>query len=470
MTKKFNLAELLNQRSREMEQAEGQEQEQQETKIYGEQTEAEEGKLMMIDVYDLIPSKSNFYHVDDSLKRSIELVGVLQPLLVKKPENGKYRVIAGHRRRLAVLALMNEGKEERRFVPCVYKKEDLRDRLAIVMANRFREKTDWEKMMEAVEAEELAKELKTQYKLEGRTREVLSELLGVTEAQLGRYKSIYNNLIPALMAEFKAGNINISVAVELCGMSEEWQRTAAEKLEENKTLSLPEVKELKRREEETKGVPGQMSFTGEEQQNEQKAGQTEEIEEEDEETAAESEEKTHESECPGYEPKEEYVDPHPEEVISLCYSCTEYETCHEKKNTVTSCNAYNNRREAQKTPEQRYNEEQDKIDRETQKKLREREQERKMEQLPSQREQEVKTHEVKLASMSYDDVASGKRTFELRKNDRGYKVGDILHMLEFKNGKHTGRTIKADIVYMLEEYTGLVEDYCILGIKVTAFD
>lgn len=470
MTKKFNLAELLNQRSREMEQAEGQEQEQQETKIYGEQTEAEEEKLMMIDVYDLIPSKSNFYHVDDSLKRSIELVGVLQPLLVKKPENGKYRVIAGHRRRLAVLALMNEGKEERRFVPCVYKKEDLRDRLAIVMANRFREKTDWEKMMEAVEAEELAKELKTQYKLEGRTREVLSELLGVTEAQLGRYKSIYNNIIPALMAEFKAGNINISVAVELCGMSEEWQRTAAEKLEENKTLSLPEVKELKRREEETKGVPGQMSFTGEERQNEQKAGQTEEIAEEDEETAAESEEKTHESECTGYEPKEEYVDPHPEEVISLCYSCTEYETCHEKKSTVTSCNAYNNRREAQKTPEQRYNEEQDKIDRETQKKLREREQERKMEQLPSQREQEVKTHEVKLASMSYDDVASGKRTFELRKNDRGYKVGDILHMLEFKNGKHTGRTIKADIVYMLEEYTGLVEDYCILGIKVTAFD
>lgn len=470
MTKKFNLAELLNQRSREMEQAEGQEQEQQETKIYGEQTEAEEEKLMMIDVYDLIPSKSNFYHVDDSLKRSIELVGVLQPLLVKKPENGKYRVIAGHRRRLAVLALMNEGKEERRFVPCVYKKEDLRDRLAIVMANRFREKTDWEKMMEAVEAEELAKELKTQYKLEGRTREVLSELLGVTEAQLGRYKSIYNNLIPALMAEFKAGNINISVAVELCGMSEEWQRTAAEKLEENKTLSLPEVKELKRREEETKGVPGQMSFTGEERQNEQKAGQTEEIAEEDEETAAESEEKTHESECPGYEPKEEYIDPHPEEVISLCYSCTEYETCHEKKSTVTSCNAYNNRREAQKTPEQRYNEEQDKIDRETQKKLREREQERKMEKLPSQREQEVKTHEVKLASMSYDDVASGKRTFELRKNDRGYKVGDILHMLEFKNGKHTGRTIKADIVYMLEEYTGLVEDYCILGIKVTAFD
>ena len=28
-------------------------------------------------------------------------------------------------------------------------------------------------------------------------------------------------------------------------------------------------------------------------------------------------------------------------------------------------------------------------------------------------------------------------------------------MLEFKDGKHTGRTIDADIIYMLEDYTGL---------------
>ena len=41
--------------------------------------------------------------------------------------------------------LMEEGKENRRYVPCVFKKEDVRDRLAIILANRFRDKTDWEK-------------------------------------------------------------------------------------------------------------------------------------------------------------------------------------------------------------------------------------------------------------------------------------------------------------------------------------
>ena len=48
-------------------------------------------------------------------------------------------------------------------------------------------------------------------------------------------------------------------------------------------------------------------------------------------------------------------------------------------------------------------------------------------------------------------------------------MGDSLKMLEFDEGKHTGRTIDADIIYMLEDYTGLEEGYCILGIDVTEY-
>ena len=76
---KFNLTELLNQRS--MEQAGAAE----ETKKAGQQ-EARENEIVMVGIEGLVPSKDNFYHVDADLKRSIELVGVLQPLLVNKPE------------------------------------------------------------------------------------------------------------------------------------------------------------------------------------------------------------------------------------------------------------------------------------------------------------------------------------------------------------------------------------------------
>ncbi len=68
--------------------------------------------------------------------------------------------------------------------------------------------------------------------------------------------------------------------------------------------------------------------------------------------------------------------------------------------------------------------------------------------------------------MYFGDVESGKKSFELRKNDRNYKVGDFLNMHEYSDGKDTGRSIGAEIVYMIEDYNGLEEGYCILGIKV----
>lgn len=443
MAGKFNLTELLNQRSKEKEA----EQE------AGKQEEKME--IEYVDVYDLIPSKENFYHVDERLKKNIEIMGLLQPILVKRPVGGKYEVIAGHRRRLALIALVEEGKEKFRQVPCVFKQESAVDRLALIMANGFRDKTDWEKMIETVETERLVLELKKENQIKGNTREMLAEVTGVTEAQLGRYKSIYNNLIPELLEAFKNDDIIISVAVELCGLPEEWQEKAAERVREGEKLSLADAKQMKRQEEESRQIPGQMDMDtcmnppedeekeDEEQQEEQKSGKSEET----------------------------YIDPQPEEITSLCYSCTNYETCHEKKATVRERNAYKNRKEEQKTEEERYSEEQAAIDRETERKLREMRQEEKMNHLPSDQAQpEEKVHEVKLAAMYYDDVKTGKKTFELRKNDRNYREGDKLHMLEFKDGRHTGRTISADIVYLLEEYTGLTEGYCILGIRVTAAD
>lgn len=450
---KFNLTDLLNSRSKELEGITGG---QQEESTAGQQDKAPQ-EIINIDVKDLIPSQDNFYHVDDELKRSIELVGVLQPLLVSKPENGKYKVIAGHRRRLAVLSLLEEGKEEMRFVPCVFKKEDVRDRLALIMANHFRDKTDWEKMMEAIQAEDLAKELKKEYSLNGRTREVLAEITGVTEAQLGRYKSIYNNLSSRLMKYFKENVINVSVAVELCGMSTEGQEKAADQVEEAGTLSLTEAREMKQQEEAGKEMPGQMSFT--EDILPGVTGKGEEERAEEEETPTEGTEEATEGEEDG----EEYEDPQPESVISLCYSCENYETCHEKKSTVTSCNAYVNREEARKTDEERYNEQQAEIDRETARKLKEQQQEEKMQNIPS--EAEKKVHEITLASSKYAEIANETLTFYLIKND-GFRVGETVIMQEYTAGRTTGREIVTEITYIWEDWTGLEDGYCIIGFSV----
>lgn len=117
----------------------------------------------------------------------------------------------------------------------------------------------------------------------------------------------------------------------------------------------------------------------------------------------------------------------------------------------------------EKTEEQKYEEEQAKIDRQTKKKLQEQEDEKKMETLPSEKPKPI--HQIRIGKSFFEDAASGIKPFTLRKNDRNYQVGDILEKMEFDEGRYTGRTVRQEVIYKLEDYTGLVDGYCILGVK-----
>lgn len=461
--KKFNLTELLNQRSKEV--AEPMQQ--------GQQSEAvtpQEGVSGTADIYDLIPSKGNFYSVEDvqDLKQSIELLGVLQPLLVTdEEEDGKRRIIAGHRRRLAVMQLVDEGKERFRRVPILIKPKEnaIIDRLALIMANRFREKTDWERMTEALETEKLVLELKGSMNIPGRTRDLLAEIIETSPAQVGRYKAIYNNIIPELMAEFKANRIVVSVIYEVSGLPEDYQQQAAEVFRENEVLTLSDIKQLKKNWEASQQIPGQMDISQMEEKQEA-AGTTEstagnETDGQQEETATEGAGEATEDAAGK---QSEYVDPQPEQITSLCYNCTHYEDCHDKTATVTSCNAYENRREAQKTDEERYNEEQAAIDRETQKKLREMQQEEKMQHLPSddRKEKSIRVSPEKMKAVAVDCT----RPYMILKND-DYREGDTVKLIEFADGRATGNTADMKIICMDDDTTSsaLEDGYCVIALK-----
>lgn len=458
--KKFNLTELLNQRSKETAEAAPQ----------GEKTAEiatpEEGVSSTADIYDLIPSKGNFYSVEDvqDLKQSIELLGVLQPLLVtEEEENGKRRIIAGHRRRLAVMQLVDEGKDRFRRVPILIKpkKNAILDRLALIMANRFREKTDWERMTEALETEKLVLELKDSMNIPGRTRDLLAEIIETSPAQIGRYKAIYNNLIPELMAEFKANRIVVSVIYEASGLPEDYQKQAAEIFRENEVLTLADVKQLKKNYEASQQIPRQMDIKQLQEQSEEPQTQENTT---DGETDEEQEETATERAGEATEQQPEYVDPQPESMTSLCYSCTHYEECHDKTATVTNCNAYENRREAQKTDEERYNEEQAAIDRETQKKLREMQQEEKMQHLPSdeRKEKTIRVSPDKMKAVAIDHT----RPYMILKND-DYREGDTVKLIEFAEGRATGNTADMKIICMDDDTTSsaLEEGYCVIALK-----
>ena len=220
---------------------------------------------------DLIPSKDNFYSTEDTekLKQSIKALGILQPLLIEE-RGGKDYILAGHSRRKCCLELIEEGLDRFRKVPCVYKpkielstaseEDEIIRKIIIIQSNTYREKTDWEKMTEALQMEELVKELREKTDLEGKTREIVSDLIGVSSTQIGRYHSISNNLSERLADAFRQNKLNISTAAELAGLNEKYQTKACELLENAGQLALNDAKLLKAQQEQERDIPGQLTI------------------------------------------------------------------------------------------------------------------------------------------------------------------------------------------------------------------
>jgi hypothetical protein len=85
-----------------------------------------------------------------------------------------------------------------------------------------------------------------------------------------------------------------------------------------------------------------------------------------------------------------------------------------------------------------------------------------------------KEHMLKTDPAVFQDVLDGSKTFEIRFNDRGYQVDDLIVLKEtkftgqqMKSGQplvYTGREIQKRISYVLSGY-GLQEDWVILGIQ-----
>lgn len=78
----------------------------------------------------------------------------------------------------------------------------------------------------------------------------------------------------------------------------------------------------------------------------------------------------------------------------------------------------------------------------------------------------MKVHNLKIKPQYFKDVVSGDKTFEVRKNDRDFKVGDVILLGEYENGRYTGITAYVKITYILDNPEYCKEGYVILGIKL----
>lgn len=76
-------------------------------------------------------------------------------------------------------------------------------------------------------------------------------------------------------------------------------------------------------------------------------------------------------------------------------------------------------------------------------------------------------HDLKLVQPFFNDVLTGKKKFEIRKNDRDFKIGDELILKEYipETESYTGEVLQMVITYILDDKNYCKAGYVILGIE-----
>ena len=76
-------------------------------------------------------------------------------------------------------------------------------------------------------------------------------------------------------------------------------------------------------------------------------------------------------------------------------------------------------------------------------------------------------HQLKTLPEYFEAVRKGDKTFELRENDRDFKVGDYLALNEWDGEKYTGRSQLVKVTYILDpnEVMTCEDGFAILGLN-----
>lgn len=77
-------------------------------------------------------------------------------------------------------------------------------------------------------------------------------------------------------------------------------------------------------------------------------------------------------------------------------------------------------------------------------------------------------HRLKIRPKYFAMQVDGTKRFEIRNNDRDFKVGDYLWLCEFVGGAYTGKSILVDVTCICTY--AQADDYVVLGTSAPLMD
>lgn len=218
----------------------------------GAKTAAPAGQKMqvvMLPAADIEPNPENsIYEIGDvsMLKADIAERGLRSPLEVLPAQNGKYMLLAGHRRWTACQALTAEGVTGFEVLPCVIHQSQGADDdlIALITSNATaRELTDGERLRQYIALKQALERKKAAGSLGGRVRDEMSRITGDGTGTLGRLNAIANNCVPEVLAMVERGEITMTRAYE-CSKLYKVQQVEYAKI---KYASMPPITDMARR-------------------------------------------------------------------------------------------------------------------------------------------------------------------------------------------------------------------------------
>lgn len=219
---------------------------------------SKEFNIIPIDINLIDPSEdNNGMSLDDidELAQSILENGMDQNLVVIPKADGHYKLMTGHRRRLALLKLVNEGHDEFSQVPCLVKDLDnikfdisqsAKEKFALIttnIQNRNRTLADNLHLMKL--ADDVFEELKKAGVDTGKRREWVANQLGVSPSTVRDLTAIEKKATPEVKKAIEENKIPLTAATEIVQHSEEQQNEILTKsAEQDEPISVETVKKI----------------------------------------------------------------------------------------------------------------------------------------------------------------------------------------------------------------------------------
>ena len=206
-------------------------------------------QVVMLPAENIEPNPENsIYEIGDvsMLKADIAERGLRSPLEVLPAKNGKYMLLAGHRRWTACRELAAENVPGFALLPCVVRESHGSDDdlIALITSNATaRELTDGERLRQYLALKKALENKKAAGNLDGRVRDAMSRITGDGTGTLGRLNSIATHCTPQVLEMLSKGEIGITRAYECSRL----YKVQQEKYAKTGWSSMPDITDSARR-------------------------------------------------------------------------------------------------------------------------------------------------------------------------------------------------------------------------------